>query len=115
MWKALGLCVLLAVVAVPSFAADGQANSEDLTFPSAYAPGPAHQALPVAPQSMEEKERREFNRYRLREWRRILHDSPDRDAREQALACMQTIGSDIGYWRVEDDPGCELPWLIGHK
>lgn len=60
-----------------------------------------------------EVERRNMNHYRLREWRRMMDTEVNESTRRHALYCAQTIGSDIGYWRPEDDPACELPWLGG--
>ncbi|MEJ5209414.1 hypothetical protein WDB66_13155 [Denitratimonas sp. CY0512] len=63
--------------------------------------------------SESDEKQRKMNHYRLREWRRMMDTEVNERTRRHALYCAQTIGSDIGYWRPEDDPACELPWLGG--
>ena len=99
-------CVLLAATAGPALASPRQALVDAIR----------EDRLVAAPaQSAMERAQRELNRYRLDQWRRLARESGDRKEREHALSCAQAIGSDIGYWKAEEDPECELPWMLGER
>lgn len=88
-------------------------SAPDSAVTSTPAAAPSRFTIEGEKLSTAQVEQREMNHYRLREWRRMMDTEVNESTRRHALYCAQTIGSDIGYWRPEDDPACELPWLGG--